>query len=81
MMQGLSVQGTGGHVRADVGLISAPDADFISVAAGVAYAVTGDVVAAITLSLLEPTVQAAVFFFHEKAWQRKAPECPATALS
>jgi uncharacterized membrane protein len=44
----------------------------ITVAALVAYAVTGDVVAAITLSLLEPTIQAIVFFFHEKAWQRQA---------
>ena len=42
----------------------------ISVAAMVAYAVTGDLVASLTLSLLEPTVQAFVFFFHEKAWQR-----------
>lgn len=42
----------------------------ISVAALVAYAVTGDLVASLTLSLLEPTVQAFVFFFHEKAWQR-----------
>jgi len=40
----------------------------ILVAAGVAYAVTGNWMAALTLSLLEPTVQAVVFFFHEKAW-------------
>lgn len=44
----------------------------ISVAAMVAYAVTGDAWAAITLSLLEPTVQAVVYFFHEKIWQAKA---------
>lgn len=48
----------------------------ISVAALVAYAVTGDLVAAITLSLLEPTVQAIVFFFHEKAWQRASLQSP-----
>lgn len=41
----------------------------ISVAAAVGYAVTGDFVAALTLSLLEPTVQAVVYFFHERAWQ------------
>jgi uncharacterized membrane protein len=41
----------------------------ISVAAMVAYAVTGDFVAAVTLSLLEPTVQAFVYFFHERLWQ------------
>jgi uncharacterized membrane protein len=40
----------------------------IVVAAAVAYAVTGNLWAAITLSLLEPTVQAVAYFFHEKAW-------------
>jgi uncharacterized membrane protein len=42
----------------------------ITVAALVAYAVTGDFLLSLTLSLLEPTVQAFAFFFHEKAWQR-----------
>lgn len=42
----------------------------ITVAALVAYAVTGDLLMAFTLSLLEPSVQAFAFFFHEKAWQR-----------
>ena len=42
----------------------------ITVAAAVAYAVTGDFLLALTLSLLEPTVQAFAFLFHEKAWQR-----------
>ena len=42
----------------------------ICVAALVAYAVTGNLWASLTLSLLEPTVQAVAFFFHEKAWQR-----------
>jgi uncharacterized membrane protein len=42
----------------------------ITVAAMVAYAVTGNLVMAFTLSLLEPTVQAFAFFFHEKAWER-----------
>lgn len=41
------------------------------VAASVAYAVTGDLWMALTLSLLEPTVQAVAFFFHEKAWERR----------
>lgn len=44
----------------------------ICVAAMVAYAVTGNFWASLTLSLLEPTVQAVAFFFHEKAWDRKA---------
>jgi len=43
----------------------------ITVAAGVAYAVTGDLLMAFTLSLLEPSVQAVAFFFHEKAWERR----------
>ncbi len=42
----------------------------MTVAATVAYAVTGDLAASITLSLLEPTVQAVVYFFHERAWQK-----------
>ncbi|MDD2711534.1 MAG: DUF2061 domain-containing protein [Simplicispira sp.] len=44
----------------------------ICVAAVVAYAVTGNLWASLTLSLLEPTVQAVAFFFHEKAWERAA---------
>lgn len=44
----------------------------ILVAAAVAYAVTGNLLMSLTLSLLEPTVQAFAFFFHEKAWQRIA---------
>lgn len=42
----------------------------ITVAACVAYAVTGNLLASLTLSLLEPTIQAFAFFFHEKAWDR-----------
>ena len=42
----------------------------VTVAALVAYAVTGNFFLALTLSLLEPAVQAIAFFFHEKAWQR-----------
>ena len=44
----------------------------VVVAAAVAYLVTGSLVTAITLSLLEPTVQAVAFFFHEQAWLRAA---------
>ena len=42
----------------------------VCVAATVAYAVTGSLWASLTLSLLEPSVQAVAFFFHEKAWAR-----------
>ncbi len=53
----------------------------ITVAAGVAYSVTGDLLMALTLSLLEPTVQAVAFFFHEKAWERRrgSPPSPTKA--
>lgn len=44
----------------------------IGVAALVAYAVTGSWLMALTLSLLEPTVQALAFFVHEKVWERRA---------
>jgi uncharacterized membrane protein len=44
----------------------------VTVAALVTYTVTGSFLLALTLSLLEPTVQAFAFFFHEKAWQRWA---------
>ncbi|OTG84282.1 hypothetical protein B9T33_00315 [Acinetobacter sp. ANC 5054] len=43
----------------------------ITVAMLVGYFVTGSIAMAITLSLLEPTVQAFAFFFHEKAWEKK----------
>ncbi|NHB56596.1 DUF2061 domain-containing protein [Acinetobacter sp. 194] len=42
----------------------------ISVAMLVGYFVTGSLTMAIALSLLEPTVQAFAFFFHEKIWER-----------
>jgi uncharacterized membrane protein len=42
----------------------------ILVAAAVGYAITGNLAMAFTLSLVEPTVQAFAFFFHEKMWER-----------
>ena len=51
----------------------------VCVAALVAYAVTGNLLASLTLSLLEPTVQAFAFFFHEKAWQRWGRGAPVSA--
>ncbi len=51
----------------------------ISVAAMVAYAVTGNLWASLTLSLLEPSIQAVAFFFHEKAWDRAARRNTAAA--
>jgi uncharacterized membrane protein len=43
----------------------------VSVAALVAYAITHDFITSLTLSLLEPTVQAFAFFFHEKVWENR----------
>lgn len=40
----------------------------ISVAMIVAYMITSNLLMAVTLSLIEPTVQAFAFFFHEKVW-------------
>jgi len=54
------------------------------VAVSVAYAVTGNLMVSLTLSLLEPTVQAFAFFFHEKFWQRRdgaRQPAPATAAT
>lgn len=44
----------------------------ITVAMLVGYFVTGSIWMALTLSLLEPTVQAVAFFFHEKIWDKKS---------
>lgn len=54
----------------------------VTVAAGVAYAVTGNLLLSITLSLLAPAIQAVAFFFHEKArerWGARAAATPAAA--
>ena len=53
----------------------------ITVAALVAYAVTGNLIAALTLSLLEPTVQMLFFFLHEKLWESKNQSTVHTAHS
>lgn len=51
----------------------------ITVAMLVAYFVTGNIWMALTLSMLEPTVQAFAFFFHEKVWAAK--DRPVSALA
>ncbi|MEY2683740.1 MAG: hypothetical protein RJA09_884 [Pseudomonadota bacterium] len=53
----------------------------ICVAALVAYAVTGDLWAAVALSFIEPSVQAVAYFFHEKAWARRASTAAANRPS
>ena len=42
----------------------------ITVAMLVGYLVTANLWMAITLSLLEPTVQAFAYFFHERIWEK-----------
>ena len=46
----------------------------ITVAMLVGYFVTGSLTLAFALSLLEPTVQAVAFFFHEKIWEAKSQQ-------
>lgn len=46
----------------------------ITVAMIVGYIVTGNIWMALTLSLLEPTVQAFAYFFHERFWEQKTPQ-------
>lgn len=53
----------------------------ITVAALVGYAITGNLWMALTLSLVEPTVQAVAFFFHEKAWERRGQRKAAVAAA
>lgn len=46
----------------------------ITVAMLVGYFVTGSLAMAIALSLIEPTVQAVAFFFHEKIWEKNTAQ-------
>lgn len=52
----------------------------ITVAMFVGYVVTGNLWMAVTLSLVEPTVQAIAFFFHEKAWNKKDQKAAQTQI-
>ena len=53
-----------------------------TVAFGVAYALTGDVVIGGAVALVEPAVNTVAYYFHEKIWARfKGVEpAPQTAL-
>jgi len=46
---------------------------------GVTYALTGSVVIATGVALIEPAVNTVAFFFHERAWERwgRRPAVPA----
>lgn len=41
-----------------------------SIAFGVAYLLTGDVVLGGALALIEPAVNTVAFYFHDRLWQR-----------
>jgi uncharacterized membrane protein len=41
-----------------------------SVAFGVTYALTGSVMVATSVALIEPLVNTGVFFLHERVWRR-----------
>ena len=40
---------------------------------GVTFALTGSVLIATGVALIEPAVNTVVFFFHERAWERFGP--------
>lgn len=44
-----------------------------SVGFGVTYALTGSVMIASAVALIEPAVNTVVFFFHERVWERFGP--------
>lgn len=48
----------------------------ITVALLVGYFVTGSIWMAMTLSILEPTIQAVAYFFHERVWEKKQQVIP-----
>ena len=48
----------------------------ITVALFVGYFVTGSIWMAMTLSILEPTIQAVAYFFHERIWEKKQQVSP-----
>ena len=53
----------------------------IAVASVVTYMVTGNWMQALTLSLLEHTVQMVFFYLHEKLWERRAKHPRALAAA
>ncbi len=42
----------------------------VVVATGVAYALTGDLAAALGIGIIEPLIQTGVFAIHERFWER-----------
>jgi len=48
-----------------------------SVGFGVTYALTGSLMIASAVALIEPAVNTVVFFFHERVWERFGPHAAA----
>lgn len=51
----------------------------ITVAVSVAFALTGNLAAALAIGLIEPIIQTFAYHFHEKAWDRKPLSVSAVA--
>lgn len=52
----------------------------ITVGFAVTYALTGSVMVATGVALIEPVINSVVFFFHERLWQRLTPGIKAAPL-
>ncbi len=46
----------------------------IVVAFAVAFAISGNWLIALSISLIEPAVQTVAYFFHERVWERYMPQ-------
>jgi uncharacterized membrane protein len=53
----------------------------IGVASTLAYALTGNLHAALGIGILEPSVQAVVFLVHERLWEGRGHGVPAARLA
>ncbi|GAB5467884.1 MAG: hypothetical protein Kilf2KO_09140 [Rhodospirillales bacterium] len=53
----------------------------LCVAVAVAYALTGNLVIALSIGLIEPAVQTIFFALHERVWDRKAKTAPPAPLA
>lgn len=53
----------------------------ITVATTIAYAISGNLAAAMTIGLLEPVVQSFVFALHEWLWEHPQPALTPTPLN
>lgn len=42
----------------------------VTVATTLAYIITGNLTAALSIGLLEPMIQTVTFFFHERIWEK-----------